>query len=75
MLIGHVFHSGFILADAGYDVWMGNFRGNTYSRGHISPKRQPKQTEFWEFSFDEMGAIDLPTMINYVLDQTKYTLI
>jgi len=60
---------GFILADAGYDVWMGNFRGNTYSREHtvLNPARE----KFWQFSFDQMGQQDLPTMINYVLHVTR----
>ncbi|KAL5253872.1 hypothetical protein ACHWQZ_G013589 [Mnemiopsis leidyi] len=59
---------GFMLADAGFDVWMGNVRGNTYSTNHTS--LTPKDPKFWEFTFDEFAAIDLPTMVNYVLDNT-----
>jgi pimeloyl-ACP methyl ester carboxylesterase len=59
---------GFILADQGYDVWLSNVRGNTYSSKHVSLK--PNQDAFWAWSFDEMAKYDLPTVINYILNVT-----
>lgn len=58
----------YILADAGYDVWLGNVRGNTYA-SHIKYTRKDK--EFWDFSFDQMIAFDLPAMLDYALSMTQ----
>lgn len=66
-----VFITGYILADAGYDVWLGNYRGNTYSRGHCTLDPD-KDNEFWEFSWDENGKFDIPAMIDKILEETGH---
>jgi len=59
----------FILADAGYDVWLGNNRGNGYSM--TNKYYTPEEEEFWDFTWDEFALIDLPTQIDFVLKITE----
>ncbi|CAG9562211.1 unnamed protein product [Danaus chrysippus] len=60
---------GIALANAGYDLWFGNCRGNRYSRRHrdLDPNRD---SSYWSFTFHEMGYYDLPALIDRVLNET-----
>lgn len=61
------------LADLGYDVWLGNARGNRYSRHHrtLNPDgNSSNKSRFWNFSWHEIGVFDLPTMIDYITNVT-----
>ena len=58
---------GIRLANLGYDVWLGNNRGNKYSLG-ASKKMSNKR--FWDFSFQDMGKHDVPANIKYIVQAT-----
>ncbi|KAJ6257566.1 hypothetical protein Dda_7351 [Drechslerella dactyloides] len=59
----------FVLAEQGYDVWLGNNRGNKYSKKNIYTNSQ--DTSFWNFSIDEFAMHDIPDSISYILLTTK----
>ncbi|XP_059483957.1 uncharacterized protein LOC132201648 [Neocloeon triangulifer] len=62
----------YLLFHRGYDIWMGNCRGNTYSRNHTT-LNPDTDSEFWNFSWHEMGHFDITAEIDYVLGQTGET--
>lgn len=55
--------------DNGYDVWLGNSRGNTFSKNHTSLLRT--NPNFWNFSWHEIGLYDLSATIDFVRNTTK----
>lgn len=60
----------FLLADYGFDVWLGNVRGNTYSRKHVT--LDPNTDErFWRYSWQQFSEFDLPAMVNFALKETR----
>ncbi|CAG9313493.1 unnamed protein product [Blepharisma stoltei] len=60
---------GFQFAQAGYDVWFGNSRGNYHSLGHVTLNAW-KDLAYWNFTWQDMADYDLPAVIPYVLQTT-----
>ncbi|XP_018010976.1 lipase member N [Hyalella azteca] len=56
---------GYVLADAGYDVWLGSNRGTREGRNHtrLNPD---KDKRFWNFSLDEIARYDYPALASYI---------
>ncbi|XAR55315.1 Triacylglycerol lipase [Bertholletia excelsa] len=62
----------FILADNGFDVWLASSRGTRYSSKHVSLSLN--DSAYWDWSWDELMAYDLPATFQYVHDQTEQNL-
>ncbi|RAL48568.1 hypothetical protein DM860_018310 [Cuscuta australis] len=60
---------GFILADHGFDVWVGNVRGTRWSHGHVFLTEKDK--DFWDWSWQELALYDLAEMTRYVYSITN----
>lgn len=60
----------FIMAKAGYDVWLGNSRGNKYGLQHTTLTTKDKA--FWQFSWMQFSEYDIPADIDYILDVTGF---
>ena len=52
-----------LLYRQGYEIFLGNNRGNIFSTNHTHLKTDSKQ--FWNFTFDDMAHKDLPAMLSY----------
>lgn len=61
----------FLLHDQKYDVWLFNYRGNRYSRRHVSlnPDIGP---HFWQYSMHEIAIYDLSATVDYIVSVTKH---
>lgn len=55
---------GYILANSGFDVWVGSVRGTRWSDGHVSLSVRDK--EFWDWSWEDLASYDLATMLHHV---------
>eukprot|EP00747_Dinoflagellata_sp_TGD_P179326 gnl/TRDRNA2_/TRDRNA2_29974_c0_seq1.p1 gnl/TRDRNA2_/TRDRNA2_29974_c0~~gnl/TRDRNA2_/TRDRNA2_29974_c0_seq1.p1 ORF type:complete len:457 (+),score=41.75 gnl/TRDRNA2_/TRDRNA2_29974_c0_seq1:58-1428(+) len=58
-----------LLYDNGFDVWMGNMRGNQYSQQHDT--LETSDPSFWNFTCIDIGEVDVPATVAYILNVTN----
>ena len=58
------------LCEEGYIVYLPYIRGTQFSRSHLDYD-SGLNSDYWEFSFDEMAQYDLPAIINYIKQRDK----
>lgn len=65
--------SAYVLYENGFDVWLGNSRGNSHGRTHVYLTDQDH--EFWDFSLHELGVYDVSACITYITDLVQDSVI
>lgn len=60
----------FIFAELGYDVWLGNNRGNSYSRKNTKINPDKEEEAFFTYDFEKLGQYDVVAQIDGVLKET-----
>lgn len=58
-----------MLANAGYDVWLGNFRGTMYSKNHTNLATDDPR--FWNFNIDDYGLLDTKAFVDFIYNATE----
>ena len=53
------------LCDEGYTLYLPYMRGSQFSRSHLDYDSS-LNSDYWEFSFDQMAEYDLPAVVNYI---------
>jgi pimeloyl-ACP methyl ester carboxylesterase len=55
----------FLLLKEGFDIWLGNVRGNVFT-SHVTKDKNKLNGDFYDYTIDDFVQIDLPTMINFI---------
>ena len=58
------------LCDEGYIVYLPYIRGTQFSRSHLDYDSS-LNSNYWDFSFDQMAQYDLPAIINYIKQRDR----
>ena len=58
------------LCDEGYRVYLPNSRGTQFSRSHLDFDSS-LNSDYWNFSFDQIAEFDLPAIINYIKERDQ----
>ena len=58
------------LCDEGYRVYLPYARGTQFSRSHLDYDSS-LNSDYWNFSFDQIAEYDLPAVINYIKERDQ----